>query len=701
MSQEFNNTFRNEPMKAREIFTVVAGFLILSAVLIGILSDWRPSQNMPLGPDSAFMLWCLKWWPHSLFSGHNPFHGNFFYPQGQNLAWVTAIPTLALLTAPITLCLGPVFCYNFITVAALSANGILAYLIARELDCRKIPAVICAVLFYFSSYTWSQLLGHLNLYVTVFAISAIYLAIRHCFSGKSRVRYVILMSSLLALQFGISNEVYTTLIVFMGAALLIIFLMSPRSAISFQKISNFGLDLAASVLLSALWMSPYIYQIFAHRVSGLQPMSSYVADPLNFVIPTQTNWILGEWFKGVSSTFIGNLSEQGVYLGLPILVLLSIAGISFYRRLLNRYLLVLLVAIVIFSLGPQLTIAGVATIPLPWSLAEKLPLLKEALPIRFGLYTSLLASLLVGRLLTEVDTFFFKAMSGLALLMALPNMAMHKMSPVPSDPFFTNGTYLRVIPANASVLILPSYGFWGYQPALWQEESNFYLNIVNGLAGKIPASLTQYEWYYYGGTEPDAARLGLLNFIKHAGVQYILSDTSADDPLLQIYRNLDLPYTSYGRIRLTKISPDIRDHLLLTEQSKQQRHFCTFLVRLSHYGFDYKDGGKNLAKLTPSVIKDANFVRDFGEPLPAASPAANWTNKGYWLGASGTQVAVGFSPVDPETANALYQAFKASADQIYYPYPNVFHGKGTPSSIGQFLAVLKSNGQSSSVHCGR
>jgi len=661
------------------------------------MSHWQPGHRLLLSPDSAFMLWCLKWWPHNVLAWHNPFHASFFAPKGQNLAWVTAVPSLALLAFPITQWGGPVLAYNMITLLAISANGVLAYLMARELRCDKFAAVAGAVLFYFSSYTWGQLLGHLNLCVTSFAVAVAYTTLRRCNEKIGPVHFAATISILLALQFGVSNEIYATLIVFMAMAAIIFFLMPHGTESGRRKVVVTGIEAVAGVLLSILWLSPYLYQVFANHVSGLQDVSKYAADPLNYLLPTQNNWLLGTRFAAVSSKFTGNITEQGSYLGLPVLLLLF-AGPAFYAERLNRCLFVLFITVALCSLGAHLTILGTPTITMPWHFALKLPLIREALPIRFGLYTSLLASLLASRALTYSNAWPPKLIAGLGVLLLWPNLSMYRMSPVPSDSFFKDRIYQQVIPVGSRVMVLPSYGFGGYQPALWQEEADFSFDIVNGLAGKTPEGFDKYQWYYYGGSEPEMAKLGLLSFLKNTGAQFVLSDDRAADALTETYRGQSLPYRQYGHIRVTEISANTLDNLASAERAPVVRKLCKSLVQLARYGVSYEHSKNSVNGLAPIAVSDADFVRVFGTPLPSDSPNVNWTEKGFWLGAAGDNVALGISPLDPASAQALYQQLKASAQRVYYPYPNEFQGEAKASSFGQFLMVLKPNG-ALSVQC--
>jgi hypothetical protein len=105
-------------------------------------------------------------------------------------------------------------------------------------------------------------------------------------------------------------------------------------------------------------------------------------------------WFARTIFPGTASDFTANISEQGAYLGLPLVLIMAVC---FWRQIDNRYVRALLLVtgiIMLCSLGPDLWIGGHNTkIPLPWALAVKLPLIHSALPTRLTMFVSLCAAI--------------------------------------------------------------------------------------------------------------------------------------------------------------------------------------------------------------------------------------------------------------------------------------------------------------------
>src|SRR5258708_27364261 len=58
--------------------------------------------------DPNIFVWSLRWWPYAIGHGLNPLYSHeLMAPAGHSLAWVTTVPPLALLAAPLTLAAGP------------------------------------------------------------------------------------------------------------------------------------------------------------------------------------------------------------------------------------------------------------------------------------------------------------------------------------------------------------------------------------------------------------------------------------------------------------------------------------------------------------------------------------------------------------------------------------------------------------------
>src|SRR5271156_5275865 len=102
------------------------------------------------GSDAFAFVWFLAWWPWALAHHVSPFFTHLVWqPAGLNLAWITSVPLLALLGAPVTQAFGPAVTFNVLNLAApfLAACG--AYALCLYLTAVPVAAVVGGYLFGF------------------------------------------------------------------------------------------------------------------------------------------------------------------------------------------------------------------------------------------------------------------------------------------------------------------------------------------------------------------------------------------------------------------------------------------------------------------------------------------------------------------------------------------------------------------------
>ena len=127
-------------------------------------------------------------------------------------------------------------------------------------------------------------------------------------------------------------------------------------------------------------------------------LQSTRADLFGAIIPTSNQLLKIPAITSIGNQFVGgNLSENGTYIGIPLLILLLMIVL---RQRRNATIVAFASAgcvAWVLSLGAHLSIGGWSSpIPLPGDLLTHLPLLDNTIPARYGLYVILFASMLVG-----------------------------------------------------------------------------------------------------------------------------------------------------------------------------------------------------------------------------------------------------------------------------------------------------------------
>ena len=478
--------------KMRRSLEHVAAFsvyLSASTVLLGlpIRFDWYNKIAATGSTDPMVFLWWFARWSRVL-SGHSGllYTHLIWAPIGQNIAWTTCIPGLAIPLSGVTLAGGPILSFNIaaITAPALAATGL--YLVCREIDLPWGAAVFGGWLFGFSSYEFAQLLGELNLAVVWALPFLLWFFLMRLHGCIGRGLFVAASAALLAFQFCVSSEIFATAIVFSAIAMALA-VLSPALFESAPHLKSTIAESGAAVLLSLVILAPYLYAMLGpasehlQKAIGISP-SDVMADPLNIVIPTNVLWLGTRLFGPLGSELAAGMSDKDAYLGLPLIGIIVLYAREFGRTPKARYILVILVVFAVLSLGARLRILGQITPVIePWMVFMHLPLIGKALPARFALYVSMAAAIIGAMWLARSSLKPWKKhlAGSLAVLFLLPNadsLPMH--GSLPDPPFFLSGQYKNYIRARERVIVLP------YGPSMWfQAQTHFYFRMVGGYVG--------------------------------------------------------------------------------------------------------------------------------------------------------------------------------------------------------------------------
>ena len=79
-----------------------------------------------------------------------------WYPVGISLPWVTSVPALSIILAPLTVIAGPVVTYNILIIAAPILCAWFAYLVCFHLTEHLVASLVGGFLFGFSTYETAQ-----------------------------------------------------------------------------------------------------------------------------------------------------------------------------------------------------------------------------------------------------------------------------------------------------------------------------------------------------------------------------------------------------------------------------------------------------------------------------------------------------------------------------------------------------------------
>jgi hypothetical protein len=456
---------------------VLLGYSAISFAYFG----WRllPHPGRPYlgyGRDPQIFIWSFGWWPHAILHGENPIVSHaVFAPDGINLAWSTSVPGLALAFSPLTFLFGPTASYNVAAMLMPAFAAFTAYLLCRHLTERIWASLAGGYLYGFSSYVLGQELGHLHA-SSVFLLPLIALVVLRFVEESLDGRGLAWrLGVLLALQLTFSTEILFTASLALAVALALAYAFLRAARPCLRAIVR---PLAAAYGIAVLLTSPLVvYAITGFESNSINEPGLYNGDLLNFVVPTHVIAILGRWH--LSSQFPGNDAERGAYLGVPTLALITWFAVRHRRAATTRFLLAAFLLSAFATLGTALWVNGQRIAWLPWHEVARLPIFDNVLPVRFSVFTALLAAVIVALWTARTRGTLAIVLPALAMLALIPAFwrADYRVQPVRS-PFFTQHLYKICFPRNENVLIFP-YGRWG-DSMLWQAESAFWFRMAEG-----------------------------------------------------------------------------------------------------------------------------------------------------------------------------------------------------------------------------
>jgi len=513
--------------------------------LAGHWSSWYLGAGSD-APD--IFMWSLKWWPYAVLHGQNPFWLRaVFYPDAVNSGWVTTVPLLSLLAAPITLTAGATVAYNVMALLAPVLTAWTTYLLIREITGYDAVAIWAGWLVGWSGYETVQTYGgHLNLtMLAVVPLAALAcLAIYRRPGGGWPWRPTLALAAALVAQFLISTEVLATMTM-VGVVVLATLALWPAWRSTLRQMLP---PLATGYALALLVLSPWLITMLQHVPTVLvENQDVFSTNLLNLVLPnaaTVGGAAVLDWTRRFAG---GDPAEQSGYLGIALLALTALAAVRLTRP--GRWkpavlATVVLAVVVVASLGSTLRSDGLLPAwPLPWGLVRPLPLLNIVVPDRLMIYAVWLAVLLVSVYVIQPhprrvkhDLLIF--VMGLAVVLSLPNASRtFWTTPLDTPPLFTSPHLARVIPTHDVVLVLPYFndGLSTY----FQEMSRFRLTLADGyLFESVPApwstlSLTRtLDKGVYPATPQAVAQFRALLALGRVNLVVYPAGTAVKAPLL-------------------------------------------------------------------------------------------------------------------------------------------------------------------------
>lgn len=556
----------------------LASLVIYGAISFVIFSSaWADPQWLSVGVygDPQMFMWTFNWTPFALSHQLNPFFTDYLnYPAGANLLW-NPIPSIpGLLLTPVQLLFGPVVAYDLLITLALALSAWLAQLAIAPLVRDRLAAFFGGLLYGFSPYMLAHALAHANFVVAIFPPLAM-LLLAELFVWQRHRPWIpgVALGLLAAAQLLTSAEMLLTTAAASVLGLVLLAALNRHQVRKHLPSGAAGIGFAAAVALP-IAAYPLGFQFFGpQHISGIiRPHDYYVTDISNFVVPTSVMWLAPHAAVELTQRWSGNIVEWNGYVGLPLIAILAFTAYKWRSRPVVLWSTAMCVGIALLSLGPHLHIAGRAIqhAPLPWLLAQSLPLFDNILPARLMLFFYLPAGILFAYVIAQLlrtpsigGRSLLWISVGAAFLLLVPRLPWPATSnPVPV--FFTERTVQRV-PEGTVALVAPFATNIGYHTSaaartsgdamMWQVASGMRFRMPEGyvevpgpngkasLGGPLD-SLTESTMLVIqdGGSAPtmtDELRFGLLADLKRWRVRTVIVGPMAnEDEMVRLFSSL-------------------------------------------------------------------------------------------------------------------------------------------------------------------
>jgi hypothetical protein len=432
--------------------------------------------------DPNFYAWSLGWWPYAVSHGLNPLQANVIgIPAGFNLAWVTTVPPLALLMAPVTAAFGPVVSLNLLVAFALPLAAWAAFVLCRRITRRFWPSLAGGTVYGFSAYEINHTVpAHLNLIFSMLLPLMAYLVVLWRDGKLGRAAFISLMTLGMVLQLFLFLETFAQLTLILVTGLPIGYLLARRSVRpTIARLSrHFGVAYAATVVISA----PYLYYAIRHQPPGFarNPQSSSL-DLANLIVP-RADETFGIGWLAHFATDLPSIADAG-YVGIPLLVLAVVLGVTTWRSTLTRFLVLMLVVVLLVAVGPELVVGTLHLSSLPWQHLWNLPLARSAFPTRIMVFGYLALAVMVALWLSAplkrpVLRWLLGLLAIAAIIADFGPIVRSTPPPYAITPaFIATGQYRHYLTPGENVLVVSGRGNTGM---LWQADSGFYFRIAGG-----------------------------------------------------------------------------------------------------------------------------------------------------------------------------------------------------------------------------
>ena len=461
-------------------------FVVSMGLAMAVFHEaWAHPMTTQVGGagDADEYSWFLAWMPFALGHGLDPLISHYVNaPGGINLMWNTSVLLPSFLVSPVTVIFGAAFSYNLLITLGPALSCTFAYLAFRRWT-DPAPAMAGALVFGYSPAMISQSAGHLAQTLVMSAPLFLVLLDRLLVVQAGPAWRDGLLLGLLAWAQLLTGEEVLAMEAVTAAIAVVVLCAIARRLVRphFPYAWRGGVVAAVTFAVLAL---PFlaVQELGPYKVQDVHPPDVYVNEFLNFFVPTNITKFAPAAALRLAAHFTGNGSEQGGYLGIPLIIFLAFALYLARHRLATWVALAAGGSAGILSLGPRFHFRSHSSyFPMPEDVLAHLPLFHNFLPDRFSTMMTLGAGWLLALGLNELKALPRPVMAGGWAVGLLGLVALVPITDFPAagSPMYTAFSTGLACPQGGPrisaglprvALLIPVIDEMDLR---WQAESNF------------------------------------------------------------------------------------------------------------------------------------------------------------------------------------------------------------------------------------
>jgi hypothetical protein len=368
---------------------LVVGCYLLGALIVTARLWIDPAGRMQAGDtqDVNLFAWFLRYSATAVSHGRLPalFTTALDAPRGVNMMWNTAFLLPGVLLTPVTLLAGPQVSLTIVLTVSIAGSATSLYCVLRRWGASVTGAALGGAVYGFSPAMLNSGTGH---YQLVFAVlpPLIIDAVLRIVTGRGKpVTTGALLGLLTAAQLLTGEEMLIYTAVASAVAVAVIALSRPRATAGRARDAVLG---AATGIVVALAVCgyPLWVQLRGPLREHATLYGSWSGNLAYYVDPSGSLLFHSRSSAALVARYILGLPEELAYLGWPLIIVLIVAAIMFWRHLPVRVAAVVCAVLELCNLGGgPVTIGGLRLSGslLPYHWLQGLPTMAQVLPDRF------------------------------------------------------------------------------------------------------------------------------------------------------------------------------------------------------------------------------------------------------------------------------------------------------------------------------